>query len=79
MTVDKEDTLGKILVIQGNSSSGPMLQKVLEKAGLGNSAAAKVLLRSWRKLMREHRRLSLKIRDRLTQGERQGRCFERTP
>ncbi len=33
MTQEKDDTLGKILVIQGNSSTGPMLQKVLEKAG----------------------------------------------
>lgn len=33
MTQKKDDTLPKVLVIQGNSSSGPMLQKVLEKAG----------------------------------------------
>lgn len=33
MTQAKDDTLGKILVIHGNSSTGPMLQKVLEKAG----------------------------------------------
>jgi len=33
MTREKDNTLGKILVIQGNSSTGPMLQKVLEKAG----------------------------------------------
>lgn len=33
MTQEKDDTLAKILVIQGNSSTGPMLRKVLEKAG----------------------------------------------
>lgn len=33
MAANKIDALGKILVIQGNSSTGPMLQRVLEKAG----------------------------------------------
>jgi DNA-binding NtrC family response regulator len=33
VTLEKDATLAKILVIQGNSPVGPMLQKILEKAG----------------------------------------------
>ena len=48
MTSDKDDTLGKIVVMQGNSSSGLMLQKVLEKAGhnvvMAQSESASLLI-----------------------------------